>query len=236
MAKEPYDMNDLQTMFHSEKYMAFYEKTWKENVREYRPDADYVQSLRNRAQKVLYRSPHACFMREHLFEFRDITRYGETHFAWAEEAADKRFDYSEELPQAIAYMIWFVTVCIEIGYRDDSNEFAHDLDNAYGLVEDILAGMLPPEASRRFFRELKYILLAYRIICDPKNKLGEKIDIEYWYGEPENHDPIRHWYRYYIPVNLDLEESSKGQNPTWENILAAKEQIDRVCERKIVCH
>ena len=214
------DMFESQNKFWSLEYQDFYRKTFEETVRLYPHDTQRVCKLQNRARKLLHKSPHYHFLKNYLFDFPAINAYGEEHYGWLDDEIN---GLADNPPIALIYLYWFVTVCIEVGYGDDKYEFENDLFNAIGLIDEFKAGVLPDNIAKRLRRELIPWLAAYRIICDAKYKLAASIDVEFWYCEPEKHDPVNEWFFYYLPVNLNLAGGSDW--PSWEVLMKAREKI-----------
>lgn len=74
------DMYESQNKFWSQEYQNFYRKTFEETVRLYSHDTQLVGILQNRARKLLDKSPHYHFLKNHLFDFPAINAYGEEDY------------------------------------------------------------------------------------------------------------------------------------------------------------
>jgi len=211
------DMYNFQNKCWSLEYCDFYRRTFEETLKPYPYDPQRVVMLQNRARAILRKSPHYSFLKNHLFDFSAINAYGNEHFRWMDD------ETTDNPPLRLVYFYWFIAVCIEEGYGDDKYEFENDLFNAIGLIDDLRTGQFSDGISTRLRRELKPWLTAYRIICNPRHKLSTEIDTEFWYCDPDKHDPKNEWYSYYLPVNLDLAGGSDW--PSWEVLMRAREKI-----------
>lgn len=111
-------------------------------------------------------------------------------------------DSSSGLKMNLNYICWLIAVCAIDGYQDDSVEFDNDAMDAFYTV-DFIKTTLAAEDKKKIFYEIKHFLVAYKILCQPKIKLQNSIDVEFWYPDHEINDPLEKWYWYYLPVNLD---------------------------------
>ncbi|MFP4332236.1 MAG: hypothetical protein ACLFQJ_02970 [Campylobacterales bacterium] len=133
-----------------------------------------MKKYKEKAKKVLSKSPHYAFFKNNLYDFQAINNY--KGFAHLDDYYTSDYDSINKSSFNLSYVGWFVCICVLEAYGDDFCEFENDLDEFIYQYEYIKQRNLS-----KVFCEIKEILLAYKILC---NDSDEKSTV--WYDRVPN--------------------------------------------------
>lgn len=180
----------------------------------YMIDNNEKDKIKQSALEIIKKSKHFDFFVLNLYNYSAINIY--QGFSSFDKYHDiKNYEYDTKLSYQITYLCLFVTTCILEDYGDCSCEFENDLG---ALIYNI--NYIKKYKLSKVFCEIKYFLLAYKILCQADSKIKAHTDLEYWMCDLNTQNHKREWYSYYLPVNLDNQSSNF---PTIANIQKARE-------------
>lgn len=165
----------------------------------YEIDNEEKNKIKLQALNIIKRSKHFDFFKVNLHDYSAINKY--KGFTFLDKHHDvKNYDNHNKLSYQITYICLYITTCLLEDYADYSCELENDLE---GLIYNI--NYIKQYGLSEVFCEIKYFLLAYKVLCQVDKKINAHIDIEYWMCDLDTQKPKKEWYSYYLPVNIDDE-------------------------------